>query len=361
MKYAKSSQIISNAIHDHDASIETISIPVADGGEGTVDAFLHSVGGEKIYTEVKDPLMRNIEAYFGLLDDGETAVIEMAQASGLGLVEDDRRPLEASTYGTGQLIKAALDWGSTRIILGLGGSATTDGGTGAMSALGVKFLSKYGTQIPMGGGGLVFLESIDISEIDTRLHEVEIIMACDVDNPLFGENGAASVYAPQKGADIEKVQILDSNLEHYAKVIEAILGIDVSDIAGGGAAGGLGIALAVLLDARFMPGIEVVLDTVQFDQIIADSDLIITGEGRIDKQTENGKAPMGIAMAAKEYAIPVVAIGGSLGLGYESIYDKGVKAAFSVVNSITTFETVNKTCRDDLYQLIRNLMRYRDI
>jgi glycerate kinase len=350
--------IIARAIRDFDDCIEVVTVPIADGGEGTVDAFLSAAGGKRIYTTVKDPFMRDVQACFGLLSDGETAVVEMAQASGIGHVANELKPMEATTYGTGQLIKSALDAGCKKIILGLGGSATTDGGAGAAAALGVKFLSKDNKDIPLGGGGLEFLAGIDTSGLDPRLKDTEIILACDVDNRLCGKQGAAAVFGSQKGATPEQVKILDRNLSHYARVLKTRLGVDVTGIKGGGAAGGLGVSLIAFANARIMPGIQVVMETVKFSEIIKNADMVITGEGRIDSQTVMGKVPVGVARACRGRGIPVVAIGGSLGPGYEAVYNEGISSVFSVVNDLVPFETVKATCRQDLYMLIKNLFRF---
>jgi glycerate kinase len=348
--------IIKCAIGSVDRGIEVVTIPIADGGEGTVDAFLCAAGGKRVVATVKDPLMRDIQAYYGILSDGLTAVIEMAQASGIGYVENDLRPLEATSFGTGQLIKSALDAGCNKIILGLGGSATTDGGVGAAAALGVRFLSEDQREIPPNGGGLSLLQKIDADGIDQRLKNTEIILACDVDNCLCGEKGAAAIFGPQKGASLEQVGVLDRNLAHYAEVIKRRFGQDVTGIRGGGAAGGLGVSLITFADAQIISGIQVVLDTVKFSEIINGADLIITGEGRIDSQTALGKVPAGIARAAKHHGVPVIAIGGSLGKGYEAVYDEGITSVFSVVNDLVPFSAVKQTCRQDLYMLIKNLI-----
>lgn len=350
--------IIKRAIKSVNNNIEVVTVPIADGGEGTVDAFLSAVGGQKVHVKVKDPLMRDVDAYYGLLINGETAVIEMAQASGLGYVEQDRRPLDATSYGTGQLIRDALDKGCSKIVLGLGGSATTDGGIGAAAALGVKFLSKQNEIIPLNGGGLAQLDNIDVTELDKRLATVKILIACDVDNPLFGDQGSAKVFAPQKGATPEEVDILDKNLKHYASVLKERLGVDVSNIKGGGAAGGLGVSLIATSDSEIMSGIQVVLDTVNFQNIIKDAELIITGEGKIDGQTKHGKVPVGIARAAKSYGVPVVAVGGCFGDDYKGIHEEGVHCVFSTINNSYPFEIVKKTCRSDLFDLVSNLIRF---
>ncbi len=347
-------EIIKSAVKDFDSGIETVAVPIADGGEGTVDAFLHAAGGKKVYTTVKDPLLRDTQAYYGILKDG-TAVIEMAAASGLIHVENELKPLEATTYGTGQLILDAVRKGCGRIILGLGGSATTDGGAGAADALGAKLLTKQGKPIPPGGGGLSQLFDIDFSEAAKNLAGVDIMVACDVDNLLCGKNGSAYVFAPQKGADEKQVKILDDNLSHYANMLEKKLGKDIASIKGTGAAGGLAVSLIAAADIRIMPGIEVVLETVGFDEIIKDASLIITGEGRIDGQSLRGKVPVGIARAAKPHGVPVVAIGGSLKDGYQQVMDEGISCVFCSVKEAAPFEIVRQTCREDLYQLVKNL------
>ncbi|MFA5675657.1 MAG: glycerate kinase [Christensenellales bacterium] len=352
--------IIKKAINDFDGGIETAVVPIADGGEGTVDAFLHAAGGEKVYATVKDPLLRDVQAYYGILGDG-SAVIEMAAASGLMHVENELKPLEASTFGTGQLILDAVQKGCGRIILGLGGSATTDGGAGAAMALGAKLLTKRGLPIPPGGGGLSQLYDIDFSEAAKTLCGIEIIVACDVDNILCGENGSAYVFAPQKGADEKQVKTLDDNLSHYAALLEKKLGRDIAGVKGAGAAGGFAVSLLAAADIRIMPGIDVVLETVGFDEIIKDADIIITGEGRIDGQSVGGKVPVGIARAAEPHCIPVVAIGGSLGDDYLKVMDEGVSCVFCSVKDAVPFETVKKTCGEDLYQLVRNLLIFGEL
>lgn len=348
--------IIKNAIHSVDVSIEVVTIPIADGGEGTVDAFLSAAGGKKVNIQVKDPLMRNVEAYYGVLPDNQTAVIEMAQASGIGYVENNLQPLNATTFGTGQLIKSAMDIGCRKIVLGLGGSATTDGGVGAAAALGIRFLTKDRKEIPLNGGGLAKLYDIDTSCMDINLKHTEIIIACDVANCLCGKDGTATTFGSQKGASKSQIALLDQNLSHYADILQEKFEHDVTKIRGGGAAGGLAIPLIVFANAQIMPGIDILLETVKFKEMIQGADLIITGEGQIDSQTIFGKVPIGVARASKGRNISVVAIGGKLGCGYEAIYDEGISCIFSVVNDLVSFDVVKKTCRKDLFMLIRNLM-----
>lgn len=285
--------IVSDELKSRYNDIEVIEIPVADGGEGTVDAFLHSLGGEKVYCQVKSPLGNDINAYYGILSDG-TAVIEMAQASGIS-IEKKNNALKASTYGTGQLVSHSLDRGCRKILIGIGGSATTDGGIGAVTALGGRFLNKAGESVPVGGEGLPEIQTVDLSELDERLKKCEITVLCDVKNPLYGKHGAAYVYSPQKGADEADTVFLDNGLKNLAKVTEKALNKDFSAVEGAGAAGGLGFGLVAFLGARLMRGIDCVLLTTGFKEKAKDADLIITGEGKMDFQSLMGKVPFGIA------------------------------------------------------------------
>lgn len=318
---------------------EVDGIPVADGGEGTVDAFLHSVPGRRIYVWVTGPLGEPVQAEFALLEDG-TAVIEMAAASGLPLVSPEKRnPMLTTTYGTGELILAALNAGCARLVLGLGGSATNDGGAGMAQALGVKLLDGQGRSLPPGGGALERLERMDVNGIDPRLAQIPLVVACDVTNPLCGPQGASAVFGPQKGADGEMVAKLDQNLAHFARVGQACTGRDVVNVPGAGAAGGLGAGLLLFTNAQMCSGITTVLDTVGFDARVTDADLVITGEGRMDGQSVCGKTPVGVAQRVKAQGnIPVVAIVGSIGPQAERVYDYGIDAIFSTAPGPITLE-----------------------
>lgn len=319
-----------------DAEIE--GLPIADGGEGTVDALITSLGGKIIDVDVLGPLGNVVKGYFGVLNDG-TAVIEMAASSGLNLVPNDmRNPLITTTYGVGQLIKEALDKGCRKFIIGLGGSATNDGGAGMIQALGVKLLDEDGKDIPYGGGNLHKLKKVDISSIDKRVYESIFIVASDVTNPLCGENGASYVYGPQKGATPEMVEILDDNLRHYASVVKETLGKDFLDVPGAGAAGGLGFSLMAFLNAKIRSGIDIVMEASNIDEKIKSCDIIITGEGNTDFQTAYGKAPAGIARIAKKYGKPVVILSGGLGKNYKDLYDIGVTSMFSIVDRPMTLQ-----------------------
>lgn len=337
--------------------LETVKVPIADGGEGTVDAFLTALGGERVKVRVKDPLFREIESFYGILPDQKTAVIEMAAASGLPLVETEKNPCLTTTYGTGELIIDALNRGCTKLIIGIGGSATTDGGIGMAAALGVKFLDEAGNAVPLNGSGLAQLRRIDSSAKDPRLDRCEILVACDVDNPLYGETGAAYVFGPQKGADQAMVEFLDQGLQNYAAVLRQDLGLDVQAIPGAGAAGGLGAGLVAFTPAQLRPGIEIILDAVEFNAVIADADLIITGEGKIDGQSLRGKVPIGIADRAKGSGVPVIAIVGDVGDGLEAIYQRGIDAVFSTNRVAVPFAEARLRAKEDLVATSESIAR----
>ncbi|GLI85627.1 glycerate kinase [Rossellomorea marisflavi] len=308
-------------------------LPMADGGEGTVQSLVDATGGALIERSVTGPLGEEVPAFFGLLGDGKTAVIEMAAASGLHLVEPAKRnPLITTSRGTGELIHAALDEGVSHIIVGIGGSATNDGGVGMVQALGGSFLNEDGEEIGPGGGTLSTIESIDLSKLDSRLASVKLEVACDVTNPLTGPTGASAIFGPQKGADPEMVDTLDQNLAHLASIVPG--GQVIASRAGTGAAGGLGFALLAFLNAELNRGIDIVLEAVNFSEHIKDASLVITGEGRIDGQTIYGKTPIGVAKASKKYGIPVIGIAGSLTEDSVIVYDHGIDALFSIVPGI---------------------------
>jgi len=308
-------------------------VPMADGGEGTVEALVAATGGEIVRERVTGPLGEPVDAFFGILGDGETAVIEMAAAAGLHLVPPERRnPLVTTTYGVGELIKAALDRGCRRIIVGIGGSATNDGGAGMAQALGAKLLDERGNEIGFGGGELGKLAKVDISGLDSRLREAEILVACDVTNPLTGPNGASAVYGPQKGATPEMVKLLDENLRRYAEIVRRDLDVDVEHVPGAGAAGGLGAGLMAFCQAKLMKGVELVIRAVRLDERVQKADLVVTGEGKLDFQTGFGKVPFGVAQVAKRHGKPVIAIAGQLGEGSENCRNWGIDACFSILN-----------------------------
>ncbi|NVN93289.1 MAG: glycerate kinase, partial [Desulfuromonadales bacterium] len=306
-------------------------VPLADGGEGTVQAMVAATGGRIVPLIVTGPLGTMVDAFYGLTGDGRTAIIEMAAASGLMLVPPEKRnPLLTTSFGTGELIRAALDEGVSRIIVGIGGSATNDGGAGMLQALGMGLFDGAGGDIGFGGGALACLDRVDAADLDPRLGNVVIEVACDVKNPLLGETGASAVFGPQKGATLEMVSQLDANLAHYAALISRDLGKEVATTPGAGAAGGMGAAL-LALGGRLRPGIEIVLDAVGFEAIACDADLIITGEGRLDSQTVSGKTPHGVALIAERLGKPVIAIAGCLSSDVEVVHGHGINAVFAVV------------------------------
>ena len=306
-------QAMAEGIQKLNLSIETFMIPVADGGEGTLDALISATHGKMVSVNVSDPLGKQIIAEYGILGDGETCVIEMAQSSGLLLLKkEERNPLLASSYGTGELILHALDNGYRKFIMGIGGSATNDGGTGMLKALGMKFLNDKGEELVAGGGALLELSQIDVSHFDTRIAESEFIIASDVDNPFVGPNGASFIFGPQKGATEDMVTRLDQSLTVLADVIERTTGISIHHSQGAGAAGGMGGAFQSFFPCAMKPGIQVVLKAIGFQEQIQQADLILTGEGKSDTQTLSGKAPIGVATIARENNIPVLLISGSV-------------------------------------------------
>ena len=308
-------------------------IPISDGGEGVLEAIMAGAGGTRVSVSVLDPLKRQIKAEYGILNDDKTAVIEMAKASGLELMKEvEKNPLTTSTYGTGQLIKDALEKGCNKIIVGIGGSATNDGGAGMIRALGAKFLNDKGKEINEGGGSLNELHTIDLSNFDNKIQHCEVVVACDVSNPLTGINGASMVYGGQKGGNKEDLKLLDRNLAHYAKIIKTTVGFDISDTPGAGAAGGTGAGLMAFLGGSLVNGIGLILETLKIEEYIKQADVVFTGEGKIDEQTLHGKTISGIAKMAKKHNVPVIVITGKIGDNIDGIYNIGVSAVYSIVN-----------------------------
>lgn len=309
-------------------------VPMADGGEGFVDAVLMAKGGHIETTQVLNPLGEEIEARYGICEDGVTAVIEMAAASGITLIAPEQRnSLVTTSYGTGELIRHALDAGCRTILVGIGGSATTDGGAGMAQALGVRFIGAGNKAInePLPGGRLSEIERIEMGSLERRIAECEIVVACDVDNPLLGPRGAARIYGPQKGATPEQVEVLEKNLLHFSRLIVRDLSHDVSNIPGAGAAGGLGAGLIAFCNATLKPGIELIMEIVQFEKQLQGADLVLTGEGRTDAQTVSGKTPWGVAQAAKQFGIPVILLTGEIGEGAEQLYKQGIDVLHPIV------------------------------
>ncbi|MDR0526606.1 MAG: glycerate kinase [Spirochaetaceae bacterium] len=337
---------------------EICGSPVADGGEGSVDAFLSACGGEKRRLKAHGPWNEEIEAFYGLIDGGKTAVVEMAACAGLPLAEGRLDPSRTTTFGAGELILDAARRGAKKIIVALGGSATNDLGAGAAAAAGVRFFDAQGVEFVPVGGTLSKIARIDSSALAPELKNCRIITMCDIDNPLYGENGTAYVFAPQKGADSAMVKMLDGELRAAASVIKAELKIDVAQVPGAGAAGGMGAGMIAFFGATLQMGIETVLDAVNFDGIIKDADCIFTGEGKIDGQSLRGKVVIGVAGRAKKFNIPVIAVVGDIGDNIEDAYGRGVSAIFSINRVSQSFAENRKRCKSDLKLTMDNLMRF---
>ena len=333
-----------------------VKIPLADGGEGTVEAMVAATAGRLVHVDVTGPLGSNDQAFYGLSGDARSAFIEMAAASGLELVPPgSRNPLKTTSWGTGELIRHALDAGVEHIIIGIGGSATNDGGAGMVQALGARLLDEQNNDIAQGGMGLEALARIDISQLDARLAECRIEVACDVTNPLTGKEGASAVFGPQKGATPEVIARLDQALTHYAHLIDRDLNVEVLELAGGGAAGGMGAALYAFCGAQLRCGIEIVTDALHLDDCVADADLVVTGEGRIDSQTIHGKVPVGVANVAKRYNKPVIGIAGSLTPDVGVVHEHGIDAVFSVIFTICTLDEALDNASENVRMTARNV------
>lgn len=334
-------------------------VPMADGGEGTTDSLVDATNGRKEFVEVNGPLPnQKVTAYYGILGDQQTAIIEMAQASGIMLVEPSQRnPLITTTFGTGQLIKAALDQGVNKILIGIGGSATVDGGMGMAQALGAKFYDENGALLDGNGGNLTSISRIDVSELDPRLEKTEVIIASDVQNILPGPEGSAAVFGPQKGATPADVTTLDNGLQHFADLISRDLGQDVANIPGSGAAGGLGAGLLAFTKAKLQPGVEVVANAVDLASKVADADFVFTGEGGMDFQTKFGKTPFGVAQVAKAAGKPVFAEAGYLGDRIEELYDIGITAVFGIVDKAQSIEESLKAGPANVKRTTENIAR----
>jgi len=338
---------------------EVFQVPMADGGEGTVDALVAGSNGTRVKVVVSGPIpTEKVETYFGLLADKQTAVIEMAKANGIELLaEEKRNPLITSTYGTGEMIKAALDQGVKKIIIGIGGSVTNDGGAGMAQALGVHLLDKENNELATGGGALSSLAKIDKTRIDARLADTEIIIASDVTNPLIGLNGASAVFGPQKGATPEMVEELDKNLAHYAEIIKKDLAIDIAGQAGAGAAGGLGAGLLVFTGACMHSGVDLIIDLTRLEERIAQADYVFTGEGGMDFQTKFGKTPYGVAKAAQKYNKPVFACAGYIGEQVDVLYDEGMTAIFGILDKAGSLDMALKSGKANLERTVENIIR----
>lgn len=348
-------RIMENVLRGYFPRAEIRAIPVADGGEGTVDAFLAAMGGEKIPLTVTGPLGRPVEAFYGRI--GDTAVMEMAAAAGLPLVSGHPAPETATTYGAGELMVHAAEHGAKRLVVGLGGSATTDGGCGAAAAAGVRFLDGAGQTFVPTGATLKDIADIDLSGLSPALGRAEIVTMCDISNPLAGSQGAAHVFAPQKGADEGAVERLDQGLRHLASVVRSRLGLEIEIMAGAGAAGGMGGGMAAFFGSRLEMGIEAVLDTVGFDGLLEGADLVFTGEGKLDSQSLRGKVVSGVARRAKCAGVPVIAIVGDIGDPIGEAYDMGVSAIFSINRVAVPYQEARLRAREDLARTMDNLCR----
>jgi len=333
-------------------------IPMADGGEGTVQSIVDATRGKRVELEVTGPLGNQVKAFYGLSGDESLAIIEMASSSGLELVKnEDRNPLYTTSWGFGELIKDALDHNVEEILLGIGGSASNDGGAGMIQALGGKLLNQESEQIEPTGRGLADLKTIDLSTLDSRISEVTFRTACDVDNPLTGSRGASYIYGPQKGATDEQVKYLDQNLKHYARQIKQYSGTDVEFIEGLGAAGGLGAGLLFALDSELQRGGELLAEILQLEEEIKKSDLVITGEGGINEQTVYGKTPVAVSMLAEKYNIPVICLAGTIDEGFESVYEYGITAVFSILPELSSLEETLKNGESNLMQTAENIAK----
>ena len=362
MSSARICTLMKEAVEDIFPGCETVAVPVADGGEGSVDAFLEAVGGEKIFATVKNPFFEDMEAFYGILNSKtggteKTAVVEMATCAGLPLAMGRLNPCITTTYGAGQLIAVAVQKGCKNIIIGLGGSATNDAGCGAAAALGVEFFGKDGKSFVPAGGTLKDIEHIDISKAGEFLKGCTLTAMCDIDNPLYGTNGAAYIFGPQKGADEKTVQELDAGLRHIAEIVKKDLGIDKADYPGAGAAGGMGYGMLCFLSAELKPGIETVLDAIDFDRKLKGTNFVFTGEGKIDSQSLRGKVVIGVARRAKKAGVPVIAVVGDAEADIDAVYDTGVAAVFSINRLAVPFSEAKKTAEADLSAAMRDILR----
>lgn len=349
--------IMEKAIRGHYPEAQVIKIPVADGGEGTVDCFLEAVGGKKVATKIKGPYFEEMDSFYGLLPDGKTAVVETAAAAGLPLVENRKNPALTTTYGVGQLIRHAVDNGCNRIIIGLGGSCTNDGGTGMAAALGIMFFDENNNEFIPTGGTIDRIARIDFSNRLKELGSCEIVAMCDVDNPLYGINGSAYMFGPQKGADENMIRQLDRNLEYLSELIGHDCGIDLAQLPGAGAAGGMGAGVVSFIGAELKPGIDVVMETVCFNEFLEGVDCVFTGEGKLDAQSRHGKVVVGIGRRTKLKNIPVIAVVGDIGDDIDWVYSEGISAVMSINRVAVSFAKARQRCESDLAKAMDTLMR----
>lgn len=350
--------LLEEKIQEYYPAAEIHSIPVADGGEGSVDCFLQALGGEKVIVTTNNPFFEPIDSYYGLIDNGRTAVIEMAASAGLPLIEDRKDPLKASTFGVGELILHAARKGVSKIIMGLGGSCTNDGGCGAACAVGIRFLDEAGNSFIPTGGTLHRIQQLDLSQIEPMIEGIEFVTMCDIDNPMYGPTGAAAIFGPQKGATPEEIELLDAGVQHLSQIIKQTIGLDLAFVPGTGAAGAMGAGMAAFFHSRLQMGIETILDTVQFEELASGADMIFTGEGKLDSQSLRGKVVIGVARRAKALGVPVTALVGDIGDDMGAAYDEGVSAIFSINRVAVDFPVAKLRSRQDLSLTIDNLMRF---
>ena len=349
--------IMKERIEAYNPGCDIVSIPVADGGEGSVDAFLTALGGEKIKVRTKGPWGEELDSFYGMLPD-KTAVIEMAASAGLPQVGDRKDPSKTTTYGVGELILAAAKNGAKRLVIGLGGSATNDAGCGAAAACGVSFLDKEGNSFIPVGGTLDKIDKIDISTMDESVRSLPITAMCDIDNPFYGLTGAAAIFGPQKGADEKMVELLDGKMKHLASIIEAQLGIVLQEIPGSGAAGGMGGGMKAFFGARMQMGIDAVLEITGFEDLAAGADMIFTGEGKIDSQSLRGKVVIGVARKARKMGIPVIAVVGDIGDDIDAAYDEGVTGIFSINRVAVPYKEARLRAKSDMKLTMDNILRF---
>lgn len=350
--------LLEEKIQEYYPAAEIHSIPVADGGEGSVDCFLQALGGEKVIVTTNNPFFEPIDSYYGLVDNSRTAVIEMAASAGLPLIEDRKDPLKASTFGVGELILHAARKGVSKIIMGLGGSCTNDGGCGAACAVGIRFLDEAGNSFIPTGGTLHRIQQLDLSQIEPMIEGIEFVTMCDIDNPMYGPTGAAAIFGPQKGATPEEIELLDAGVRHLSQIIKQTMGLDLAFVPGTGAAGAMGAGMAAFFHSRLQMGIQTILDTVQFEELASGADMIFTGEGKLDSQSLRGKVVIGVARRAKALGVPVTALVGDIGDDMEAAYDEGVSAIFSINRVAVDFPVAKLRSRQDLSLTIDNLMRF---
>lgn len=349
--------IMKKSIEKHFPKANIVSVPIADGGEGSVDAFLSALNGDRVDIVCTGPYFEKMNAYYGLIDEGKTAVIEMAASAGLPLVGNKKDPSKTTTFGTGEMIRDALGRGVKKIIIGLGGSSTNDAAAGCLSALGVNFLDKDNKAFIPRGESLNLIKGVDISGLDKRIENTEIEVMCDIDNPLYGKNGAAYVFAPQKGADRDMVESLDANLKYFSNITKEFLDIDLKDLPGAGAAGGMGYGIASYLGGNLKMGIDIVLDAVNFDENLKDTDIVFTGEGNLDSQSLSGKVVIGISRRCKKENVPVIAVVGGVSDNIGSVYDEGVTSVFSINRRPEPFDVSRHKTEDNLSFTMDNIVR----